>query len=210
LTNDFTTANLLRGLSRYPLTKGDTPGHVFHGNQWTGGRGGGESSSKASPTALTEEQEEKWGQDSQNITGASAKMLGLKGFKFDGSKEDEQIARNYLDQIKESSGGPVLWSGHNLTDEQLSQYKEGATVTLPLTATTSDKSTANTYTVGGTNGAARGGNEVLMKFTAESPRMEYTDIESITAGDFQVKSVEATTDSYWGTKTTVITLSPKK
>jgi len=33
--SDFTTTSLLKGLSRYPLTKGDLPGHPFHGNQWT-------------------------------------------------------------------------------------------------------------------------------------------------------------------------------
>jgi hypothetical protein len=215
----FTNNELL-----YPLTKGDETGHKFHGNQHTGGIGGapkdpnrwqvssdryGSEQSSSTDNSLTEEQDEKWGENSQNITGASAKLLGLKGFRFDGSSEDEKIASNYLSQIKESGGGDVLWSGHNMTDEQLSQYQEGKTVVLPLTATTSDKSTANTYTVGGTNGAKTGGNEVLMRFTENSPRMDYTDIEKITAGNFEVKSIETAKDDYWGTKITVITFSPK-
>jgi len=32
---DFTTKSLLEPLSNYPVTKGDLPGHDFHGNQWT-------------------------------------------------------------------------------------------------------------------------------------------------------------------------------
>ena len=34
---DFTTEALLRGLSRYPVAKGDHAGHAFHGNQWVKG-----------------------------------------------------------------------------------------------------------------------------------------------------------------------------
>jgi len=36
MTKDFTTDGLL-----YPLTKGDVQGHVFHGNQYRTGEGGG-------------------------------------------------------------------------------------------------------------------------------------------------------------------------
>ena len=35
MTNPFTTNELLKSLSNYPVVKGDLPGHEFHGNQWT-------------------------------------------------------------------------------------------------------------------------------------------------------------------------------
>ena len=37
MTNSFHTSELLKSASNYPVVKGDTPGHEFHGNQWTGG-----------------------------------------------------------------------------------------------------------------------------------------------------------------------------
>jgi len=40
--NPFQTSELLKSLSNYPVSKGgDLPGHEFHGNQHTGGIGGG-------------------------------------------------------------------------------------------------------------------------------------------------------------------------
>ena len=38
MTSPFSINNLL-----FPLTKGDTPGHAFHGNQYQTGQSGGES-----------------------------------------------------------------------------------------------------------------------------------------------------------------------
>jgi hypothetical protein len=35
VTNPFSTKALLPTFSTYPVTKGDTPGHPFHGNQYT-------------------------------------------------------------------------------------------------------------------------------------------------------------------------------
>ena len=40
MSNPFSINNLL-----FPLTKGDTPGHPFHGNQFQAGQGGGSNSS---------------------------------------------------------------------------------------------------------------------------------------------------------------------
>lgn len=40
MANPFLTSELLKCASRYPVVKGDVQGHVFHGNQWTGGQGG--------------------------------------------------------------------------------------------------------------------------------------------------------------------------
>lgn len=39
MANPFLTSELLKCASRYPVVKGDVQGHVFHGNQWTGGQG---------------------------------------------------------------------------------------------------------------------------------------------------------------------------
>jgi hypothetical protein len=36
---DFSTASLLKSASNYPISKGDVPGHDFHGNQWTSASG---------------------------------------------------------------------------------------------------------------------------------------------------------------------------
>lgn len=36
--SDFTTESLLKGLSNYPVSKGDLPGHEFRGNQYTAGQ----------------------------------------------------------------------------------------------------------------------------------------------------------------------------
>lgn len=41
--NSFRTSELLKSISNYPVSKGDVDGHEFHGNQWTGGQGGGEN-----------------------------------------------------------------------------------------------------------------------------------------------------------------------
>jgi len=44
MTNPFQTSELLKSISNYPISKvGDVPGHEFHGNQHTGGIGGGGS-----------------------------------------------------------------------------------------------------------------------------------------------------------------------
>ena len=34
MQNEFHTDNLLKSVSNYPVSKGDTPGHAFHGNQY--------------------------------------------------------------------------------------------------------------------------------------------------------------------------------
>ena len=36
-TNPFHSKELLKSASRYPVAKGDLPGHVFHGNQYAAG-----------------------------------------------------------------------------------------------------------------------------------------------------------------------------
>ena len=36
-SNPFSSNELLKSLSNYPIAKGDLPGHVFHGNQFTDG-----------------------------------------------------------------------------------------------------------------------------------------------------------------------------
>lgn len=46
---DFTTASLLRRLSNYPVSKSDVLGHEFHGNQHTGGIGGGGTPRQSDP-----------------------------------------------------------------------------------------------------------------------------------------------------------------
>jgi hypothetical protein len=40
MASGFDTNELLKSASNYPLTKGDLPGHAFHGNQYTEGSGG--------------------------------------------------------------------------------------------------------------------------------------------------------------------------
>ena len=35
MTNPFHSEQLLKSISNYPVSKGDLPGHEFHGNQWT-------------------------------------------------------------------------------------------------------------------------------------------------------------------------------
>jgi hypothetical protein len=40
MANRFSTSELLKCASRYPVVKGDHAGHPFHGNQWVEGDGG--------------------------------------------------------------------------------------------------------------------------------------------------------------------------
>jgi hypothetical protein len=48
MTNPFQTSELLKSISNYPVSKGgDVEGHEFHGNQHTGGIGGGGSETPA-------------------------------------------------------------------------------------------------------------------------------------------------------------------
>jgi hypothetical protein len=49
MTSGFSSNELLKSLSRYSVSKGDVPGHEFHGNQYTGGEGGGNSDVKKQP-----------------------------------------------------------------------------------------------------------------------------------------------------------------
>ena len=45
-TNPFSTERLTKSLSNYPVSKGDSPGHPFRGNQYTTGTGGATATSE--------------------------------------------------------------------------------------------------------------------------------------------------------------------
>lgn len=46
MTSSFSSNELLKSVSNYPITKGDLPGHEFHGNQWVSRSGDAESHAK--------------------------------------------------------------------------------------------------------------------------------------------------------------------
>jgi len=50
MTNRFHTSELLKSASNYPISKGDLPGHEFHGNQWTAGHAGSRPDLPSKPT----------------------------------------------------------------------------------------------------------------------------------------------------------------
>lgn len=196
--------------SYIPLAKEYNPDEERNSRgEWTAGEG---------IETLSNADIDRWGESnegSQGITGESAKILGLEGYR-PGSEQDARIARAFLNEI--ASGRTVatrpLYSGHNMSDERLAQFSRGSIVVLPLTATSVDEEEAGEFTTG-EPGTGQNGNEVLISFPVGTPMINYgalggagaDTLERIVAGAFRVEGRTTTKDPYWGTKQTRIRLS---
>ena len=58
MENRFSTENLVKSLSNYPVAKGDVAGHPFRGNQYTNGQSA-ELSNKASDLTVPQYRNDK-------------------------------------------------------------------------------------------------------------------------------------------------------
>jgi hypothetical protein len=97
------------------VKKGDVPGHDFHGNQWTGGLGGGEA-----PLTPAEQQ------------GIQAWTDNCDGWGSPSREELEEIAK------RANQEAPELWRGINLKAEDdpklMKSLQVGETVKLPFSS----------------------------------------------------------------------------
>lgn len=150
-------------------------------------------------TSRASKQYDSWGasnEGSSAITGESAKLLGLSGYRG-GNAKAVPVARGFLKTIKGSRPTTKrLYSGH----AKLPTLTIGATVTLPLTALSDDEDFARTF--------ATDSEATLLVFVAGIRAMRYSDVEWITAGRFTVKAVKKGRDPYWGTALKTVILAP--
>ena len=141
-----------------------------------------------------------WGSScewSTAIAGASAKMLAIPGYRESGHPEVLVVAREYLRRIKEGSPSTrALYSGR--VELPGAGVEAGSVVRLPLTALSENEDFARTFAIG--PGAA------LLRFERGCRVMRYSDVEWITAGNFEVVSDRRKVDPFWKTPLRVITL----
>lgn len=140
-----------------------------------------------------------WGSSnewSSRITGESARILGVSGYRPSDSPAAADLARDFLRRIRRSRPTrSSLFSGH----ADVPGLVKGARVTLPLTACSPSSDTARQY--------AEGDSPVLLRFAPGTLAMVYTDEESITAGTFTVVSVKRGVDPFWKTPLKSVVLS---
>jgi hypothetical protein len=153
---------------------------------------------------LTELEQERCGSSnewSRAITGASARLLGIPGYRHDPKRDAEHIARAYLTEVDRARPSTrALYSGHAMPPERLDEIGTGRTVRLPLTALSTDQSFARGFTTGT-------GVPVLLRFEKGTRAFRYTDVEWITAGTFVVKSMRRGLDPFWKTPLVTVALT---
>lgn len=147
----------------------------------------------------SEELWDLWGSShewSSAITGASAEILTIPGYRVPDDPNAFTAARALLEALQRSPRSrKALWHGRPL--ERIP--KPGEHVSLPLTATTPEKSEALRL-------SAQGDTQALFTFPAGTRALRYSDIERIVAGRFIVRKVRRETDPYWGTLIVVVQL----
>lgn len=155
---------------------------------------------RAALDALKRSQHDRWGAShsgSAAVTGHSAKLLTLEGYRTPEDQEAELIAKDYLAKISRSK--PTRrWLYHGFAGRW--SAGPGDIVRRPLTALSDDENQAR--------GFAHGPDAVLLKFTPGTKAMKYSAVEWITAGPFEVVEVTKEHDPFWGTPLTVVTLKP--
>ena len=84
MTNPFSSNELLKSVSNYPIAKGDLPGHVFHGNQYQDGSGG--SIPRSIPTGIhTINGKDVTIAPDANLSGANLSEANLSGADMAGA-----------------------------------------------------------------------------------------------------------------------------
>jgi len=164
------------------------PGHPFHGNQYTGGlsEGGKEDKEDRVPN------DDMWGgsfEGSTAITGASAKILGIAGYRNTGDKEAQQVARDMLAVIAKSDGvKEKLYHGFNSHDD----FKPGDSLRLPILAASGKRGDALDYANKGA------GKPTILEFPIGTKYYGYSLagggsgykwLEALIAGNFRVSNL---------------------
>lgn len=150
--------------------------------------------------ALTsEELWDLWGSShewSSAITGASAEILAVPGYRVPDDPNAFAAARALLEALQNSPRSrKKLWHGRPL--ERIPRLEEH--VSLPLTATTTWKSEALRL-------SAQGDTQAIFTFPAGTRALRYSDLEWIVAGRFVVRKVRREIDPYWETPIVVVQL----
>ncbi len=177
---------------------------------------------------------EEWGAACENsmlITGQSALLMGISGYrqdvktpKWDGVKKTDmmtaskKLATDLLSVINQSRGiDQALYHGES--GDRFASLKVGQSISLPLTASTTEKSFADNVSVRRTGGES--GESVILKFSPGTPMVGYQSNrdmeeinfpkakegdwpEAIVAGKFKVSDIQRS-----GGKR-IITLEPRQ
>ena len=94
----------------YPLTKGDAPGHEFHGNQWTGGQGSSLTPSGHRPLhEIASEIRKDWSKQGKGIYfGAKPYLDALSGLHDIKDKYGLDSAKDMVNYFLANASG---WKG---------------------------------------------------------------------------------------------------
>jgi 2'-5' RNA ligase len=163
-----------------------------------------------------------WGEShsgSSTITGHSAEAMGIEGYrKYDASPAARALGDKFLNVIAEGRGaGEPLYHGFNNT--QGIKWEEGATVRLPLTATSGDKDSSMSYGINYARSDAENKSTVF-EFPSHTPiagysrwdrentkELGHTWSEAIVAGEFRVTGTRTEREAgYRELPVTVVTL----
>jgi len=151
------------------------------------------------PRYTSEELWDLWGSShewSSAITGASAELLAVPGYRVPDEPNAFAAARALLEALQNSPRSrKKLWHGRPL--ERVPSLEEH--VSFPLTATTPWKSEALRL-------SAQGGTQALFTFPAGTRALQYSDLEWIVAGRFVVRKIRQEMDPYWKTPIVVVQL----
>jgi hypothetical protein len=147
--------------------------------------------------------EDDWGSSneaSSAITGESARLLGLDGYRRGRGARDAATAARFLNRAWGERTTRVLYSGHAFSAARFHALKAGSEISLPLTATSPDKDFARSFADG------RAAVPVLFRVSKGAPGFRYSEAEWIIAGTFRVTSLKRTRDPFWKTDLWVATL----
>jgi|ERR1700733_5129876 len=134
-----------------------------------------------------------WGSShsySQAITGEAARKMNLQGYRMppEPHKQMSGLAHSFLDAISKSKGSPEPLY-HSFQNRRQQEWKIGAILDMPLTATSGDKD--NTGYGRRLDPKDQEGETTVLEFPAGTPFAGYSKWNKADAEDFGYKWGEA-------------------